>query len=432
MTERASVHEAGGGPAAAFERACRERLDAIRAEGRYRVFAELARIPGQLPLAECRAPIEVGEAVVWCSNDYLGMSRHPDVLAAMHVALSRVGAGAGGTRNISGTSCYHVELERELADLHGKAAALLFTSGYVANQAALSTLAGLLPGTIVFSDAHNHASMIEGIRRARCATRIFRHNDLGHLGALLAEADPAAPKLIAFESVYSMDGDVAPIGAICDLAEAHGALTYLDEVHAVGLYGPRGGGVAERDGVMPRVDVVEGTLAKAFGVMGGYIAGSVAVVDTVRSCAPGFIFSTAPAPALAAGALASVRHLKRSRTERAQHQERAALLKRRLAEVRLPVMPTETHIVPVLVSDAALCRQVTDLLLERFAIYVQPINYPTVPRGTERLRLTPSPWHTTRMVEDLVVALDAIWSELSLPRAMGAGIGFAARDPKVV
>ena len=400
-----------------YARQLRASLDAIRREGRYRVFADVKRHRGAFPAADHFTPAGSKPIVVWCSNDYLGMGQHPKVVAAMHEAIDSVGAGSGGTRNISGTTHYHVELESELADLHGKEAALLFTSAFVANEAALSTLVKLLPGCIIFSDEKNHASMIEGIRHGGGVKHIFRHNDLSDLEAKLKQVPLDAPKIIAFESVYSMDGHIAPIGAICDLAEKYGALTYLDEVHAVGLYGPRGGGIAERDGVMDRVDIVNGTLAKGFGVMGGYIAGTRDLIDAVRSFAPGFIFTTSLAPAIAAGALASIRHLKASSFERARHQERVRALKTALAARRLPVMDNPSHIVPVMVGCPVHCKAVTDTLLRRYGIYVQPINYPTVPKGTERMRLTPSPVHSDEQMAHLIHALDELWSACPVPNS---------------
>jgi 5-aminolevulinate synthase len=394
-----------------------ETLDGLKREGRYRVFADLMRKRGSFPAADHFTNGSKRAITVWCSNDYLGMGQHPDVLAAMHEALDKVGSGSGGTRNISGTTHYHIELELELADLHGKEAALTFNSGYASNDTTLATLAKLLPGLIIFSDELNHASMIEGIRHGRSEKRIFRHNDLHHLDTLLREADPAAPKLIAFEAVYSMEGDFGPTQAICDLADKYGAMTYLDEVHGVGLYGPRGAGVAARDGAMSRVDIIEGTLAKAFGMMGGYITGKAELVDCIRSCAPGFIFSTSLSPVLAAGAIASIRHLKASDVERHALHENAANLKRMFRNAGLPALNSPSHIVPVMVGDAAQCKSVADALLTEYAIYVQPVNFPTVPRGTERLRFTPSPVHTPKVMETLVRALDAVWSTHHLARA---------------
>jgi len=400
-----------------YAQAFKDALARLRGEGRYRVFADIVRSRGRFPHAEHHSQAGVKPITVWCSNDYLGMGQHPKVLAAMHAAIDAAGAGSGGTRNIAGTHHFHVELETELAELHGKEAALTFTSGFISNEATLSTLARLLPGCIVFSDELNHASMIAGIRHSGAAKHIFRHNDVAHLEELLRSVDPKAPKIVAFESVYSMDGDFAPVAAFCDLASRYGAMTYLDEVHAVGLYGPRGAGVAARDGVMDRVDIIEGTMAKAFGVMGGYIAGDATIIDCVRSFAGSFIFTTSLPPAIAAGALASVRHLKTSDAERNAHAERVARLKQKLVDAGLPAAPSPSHIVPLIVGDAGLCKSVCDALLSHHRIYVQPINYPTVPRGTERLRLTPSPLHTDAMMDELVSALDAVWTEMRLGRA---------------
>ena len=396
-------------------------VEKVRAEGRYRVFADLKRHRGEFPRATwTRDDGSQADVTVWCSNDYLGQGQNPVVLDAMHQAIEEAGAGSGGTRNISGTTHYHVELERERADLHGKESALLFTSGYVSNEASLSTLYKILPGLIVFSDELNHNSMISGIRAGkREQRRVFKHNDLAHLEQLLIEADPAAPKLIAFESVYSMDGDIADIAGTVALARKYGAMTYIDEVHAVGMYGPRGAGVAERDGLMAEIDIIEGTLGKAFGVMGGYIAADAVIVDAIRSYADGFIFTTSLPPALAAGAVASIRYLKEHNEVREAHQERAATLKARLAKAGLPVMPSVSHIVPVLVGDPVHCKMISDILLEDYGIYVQPINFPTVPRGTERLRFTPSPAHTDEMMDKLTQALETLWVHCNIKRVGG-------------
>jgi 5-aminolevulinate synthase len=391
-------------------------LKTLRQERRYRVFADLERIAGRFPHATWHAPQGPRDVVIWCSNDYLGMAQHPKVIGAMVETATRMGTGAGGTRNIAGTNHPLVELERELADLHGKSAALLFTSGYVSNQTGIATIARLLPNCLLLSDALNHNSMIEGVRQSGCERQIWRHNDVAHLEELLKAADPERPKLIVFESLYSMDGDVAPIHAICDLAEKYGAMTYCDEVHAVGMYGPRGGGVCERDKAMHRVDVIEGTLAKAFGCLGGYIAGTSEMVDAVRSYAPGFIFTTALPPAICAAATAAIRHLKTSSWERERHQDRAARVKAVLNAAGLPVMPSDTHIVPVLVGDPEKCKLASDLLLSEHGIYIQPINYPTVPRGMERLRITPSPYHDDALVDRLAEALVDVWEKLQLPR----------------
>ena len=396
-----------------------EAVDSLRQEKRYRVFADLERVAGKFPTAIYRDQSDnAREITIWCSNDYLGMGQHPMVIATMQDTAAKLGVGAGGTRNISGTNRPLVELERSLADLHRKEAALVFTSGFVSNEAAISTIARLLPDCLILSDQLNHASMIQGVRQSGMEKKIFRHNDMAHLRELLAGIDRKRPKLIAFESVYSMDGDVAPIKEICDLASEFGALTYIDEVHAVGMYGPRGGGIAERDGLMDRIDIIEGTLAKGFGVMGGYIAANKAIIDAVRSYAPEFIFTTALPPALCAAARASIEHLKRSTDERHSHQRQARLTKESLADAGLPVMTNETHIVPLIVGDARLCKAASDLLLEKHNIYLQPINYPTVPKGTERLRITPTPLHTDEMIAALCRALVSVWAELELPRGV--------------
>jgi len=403
-----------------YKAAFRNAVEQVRGEGRYRVFADLKRHRGDFPHATwTHADGTRSKVVVWCSNDYLGQGQNPVILEAMHKALDEAGSGSGGTRNISGTTHYHVELEAELADLHGKEAALLFTSGYVSNEATLATLRKILPGLIIFSDALNHASMIAGIRAGGGAYKVFRHNHLDHLESLLRDAPADAPKLVAFESVYSMDGDISDVGATAALAKKYGAMTYIDEVHAVGLYGHRGGGVSERDGVADQIDIIEGTLGKAFGVMGGYVAGDADLIDAIRSFAGGFIFTTSLPPVLTAGALASIRWLKTHDEVRVQHQERAAALKQRMIAAGIPVMPSVSHIVPVMVGDPVHCKMVSDMLLLDHGIYVQPINYPTVPKGTERLRFTPTPFHTDAMMDDLVGALGMLWTHCNISRMGG-------------
>ncbi len=404
-----------------YDKIFSQAIDRLHAEGRYRVFIDILRNKGSFPNARCFAHHNGPQPVtVWCSNDYLAMGQHPDVIAAMEEALHNVGAGSGGTRNIGGNTHYHIQLERELADWHSKSGALLFTSGYVSNEATLSTLTKILPGCVIFSDELNHASMIAGIKNSGCEKRVFRHNDLEHLEELLAAEDPEVPKLIAFESIYSMDGDIAPIHAICDLADKYNALTYCDEVHAVGMYGERGGGISERDSAAERITIIEGTLAKAVGVMGGYITADQKIVDVIRSYAPGFIFTTSLSPVLVAGALASIRHLKQSTAERDGQQAAAQKLKDLFAEAGLPVMPSTTHIVPLQVGDPVKAKKISDVLLAEYGVYVQPINFPTVPRGTERLRFTPGPAHSEAMMVDLTKALVEIWSRMDLERAIAA------------
>ena len=389
-------------------------LDSLKNEGRYRVFNDIKRTLGSFPNAIHYSDSNEKEVAVWCSNDYLGMGQNKKVLFAMHEAIDSSGAGSGGTRNISGTSHYHVLLEKELADLHNKEGALLFTSGYISNEASLSTIASILPNCVVLSDELNHASMIQGIRNSKAERIIFKHNDPDHLDKILKTINPERPKLVAFESVYSMDGDIAPIKELCEVAKANNALTYLDEVHAVGMYGSRGGGIAEREGLMDELDIIEGTLAKAFGTMGGYIASNKNIIDVIRSFASSFIFTTSLPPAIAAGALASVKHLKESNIERKIHQERAKSLKEKLRQTGIIVMPADSHIVPILVGDPVLCKKASDILLSDFSIYVQPINYPTVPKGKERLRITPSPLHDEKMIDYLVDSLKKVWRELNI------------------
>ena len=419
--DRKNRFESGFGDIVDYDKIFSQAIDRLHTEGRYRVFIDILRNKGSFPNARCFAHHNGPQPVtVWCSNDYLAMGQHPDVIEAMEEALHNVGAGSGGTRNIGGNTHYHIQLERELADWHGKSGALLFTSGYVSNEATLSTLTKILPGCIIFSDELNHASMIAGIKNSGCEKRVFRHNDLEHLEELLAAEDPEVPKLIAFESIYSMDGDVAPLHAICDLADKYNALTYCDEVHAVGMYGNRGGGISERDSVADRITIIEGTLAKAVGVMGGYITADQKIVDVIRSYAPGFIFTTSLSPVLVAGALASIRHLKQSTAERDGQQAAAQTLKDLFAEAGLPVMDSSTHIVPLLVGDPIKAKKISDILLAEYGVYVQPINYPTVPRGTERLRFTPGPAHSEAMMVDLTKALVEIWSRMDMELAIAA------------
>tara|TARA_R110000868_G_scaffold129030_1_gene337485 strand:+ start:4557 stop:5825 length:1269 start_codon:yes stop_codon:yes gene_type:complete len=419
--DRKNRFESGFGDIVDYDKIFSQAIDRLHTEGRYRVFIDILRNKGSFPNARCFAHHNGPQPVtVWCSNDYLAMGQHPDVIEAMEEALHNVGAGSGGTRNIGGNTHYHIQLERELADWHGKSGALLFTSGYVSNEATLSTLTKILPGCIIFSDELNHASMIAGIKNSGCEKRVFRHNDLEHLEELLAAEDPEVPKLIAFESIYSMDGDVAPLHAICDLADKYNALTYCDEVHAVGMYGNRGGGISERDSVADRITIIEGTLAKAVGVMGGYITADQKIVDVIRSYAPGFIFTTSLSPVLVAGALASIRHLKQSTAERDGQQAAAQTLKDLFAEAGLPVMDSSTHIVPLLVGDPIKAKKISDILLAEYGVYVQPINYPTVPRGTERLRFTPGPAHSKAMMVDLTKALVEIWSRMDMELAIAA------------
>lgn len=403
-----------------YDRIFSDAIATIKDEGRYRVFMDIERKKGEFPCATWHSENGEKDIVVWCSNDYLGMGQHPDVVRAMKEAIDKVGTGSGGTRNISGTHHYHVKLEKELASLHNKEAGLLFTSGYISNEASISTIAKLLPDCIIYSDELNHSSMINGVLSGKCEKRIFKHNNVEHLEEMIKADDPSATKIILFESVYSMDGDFAPIKEFCDLADKYNCMTYMDEVHAVGMYGPHGGGVAEEQGLMERVDVIEGTLGKAYGMMGGYITASRDIVDSVRSFAPGFIFTTSLPPAITAGALASVRHLKNSQIERDRHQERAATLKKMMRDAKLPVMPSLSHIVPLLVGDPVVCKQASDMLLEEYGIYVQPINYPTVPRGTERLRFAPNPLHNDEMMDHLVNSLKEVWQKLDIHKYSSA------------